>query len=411
MTGGSETDPKPKYHGKRRNAFVGNIKYYRPPRYSEHGSQNDDNDESSSRHLHDRIRSGGVKSRLKFPARAITDKYKLGKSFDRTVRQDREGDEIMQKSEGTSSELDRKAENPYRVRNPKSNLPIQRRIQRATPIESKSYAIGEKENGFKPFLLQTQSHCKLKNIDQNVFDLIVNFLQQYFMCYDTNREGLLQAYHKNALFSLSLNTTGQASYHGIKFGSYFKESRNLVFVTGNERQYKMLHSGNLDIVAFLSKMPKTEHDSNSLKLDTCFFSPHMITFSVIGQFKEGETEQKNRPVRFFQRVFVCIPTQTGQMLIVNEQYTISNPPKEKNRGKQEIPQVQEMVSEAIPLDPILEEIQDPIRKNMILQFSKFSNLNYKWSKDCLEFSNWNYDQAASAFTSHKSDIPSDAFLS
>lgn len=44
MTGGSD-DPRPKYHGKRRNAFVGNIKYYRPPRYSEKGSAQGDNEE------------------------------------------------------------------------------------------------------------------------------------------------------------------------------------------------------------------------------------------------------------------------------------------------------------------------------------------------------------------------------
>lgn len=55
------------------------------------------------------------------------------------------------------------------------------------------------------------------------------------MYYDTNREELLAAYHKNALLSISLNVNSQASFntHYNKFGSYFKESRNLVYVTGN----------------------------------------------------------------------------------------------------------------------------------------------------------------------------------
>ena len=47
MTG---DDQRPKYHGKRRNAFVGNIKYYRPPRYSDNNSNKrneyDDSEES-----------------------------------------------------------------------------------------------------------------------------------------------------------------------------------------------------------------------------------------------------------------------------------------------------------------------------------------------------------------------------
>lgn len=38
----------------------------------------------------------------------------------------------------------------------------------------------------------------------------------------------------------------------------------------------------------------------------------MISFSITGLLKEGEHSQKNRPIRSFQRVFVCVPTQTGQ---------------------------------------------------------------------------------------------------
>ena len=38
----------------------------------------------------------------------------------------------------------------------------------------------------------------------------------------------------------------------------------------------------------------------------------MITFSVTGVFREGESDHKLRPYRSFQRVFVCVPNQTGQ---------------------------------------------------------------------------------------------------
>jgi hypothetical protein len=93
------------------------------------------------------------------------------------------------------------------------------------------------------------------------------------MCYDQNREGLLEAYHPKATFSLSLNVNSQAasSHHSTKFGNYFKDSRNLKYVTGVEKLHKILYRTNTDIVSFLSKMPPSEHDTTSLKLDTCFF--------------------------------------------------------------------------------------------------------------------------------------------
>ena len=34
----------------------------------------------------------------------------------------------------------------------------------------------------------------------------------------------------------------------------------------------MLHVGNKDIATFIKKFPDTEHDLESLKLDTCFFA-------------------------------------------------------------------------------------------------------------------------------------------
>jgi len=93
------------------------------------------------------------------------------------------------------------------------------------------------------------------------------------MCYDKNREGLLEAYHPKATFSLSLNVNSQAAstHQSAKFGSYFKDSRNLKYVMGAEKLYKILYRTNTEIVSFLSKMPASEHDMTSLKLDTCFF--------------------------------------------------------------------------------------------------------------------------------------------
>lgn len=34
-----------------------------------------------------------------------------------------------------------------------------------------------------------------------------------------------------------------------------------------------------------------------------------------------------------------------------------------------------------PIDPVLAEVGDPNKQKLILEFSKFSNLNLKWSKE------------------------------
>ena len=41
------------------------------------------------------------------------------------------------------------------------------------------------------------------------------------------RDELLGAYHSKAIFSLSLNVNSPATKQLFKFGTYFKESRNL----------------------------------------------------------------------------------------------------------------------------------------------------------------------------------------
>jgi hypothetical protein len=78
-----------------------------------------------------------------------------------------------------------------------------------------------------------------------------------------------------------------------------------------------------------------------------YSKPHMITFSVVGTFKEGKKEDKVRPIRSFERVFVCIPDANTayvfafisctprtkyhtsgsffyRMSIINEQFVIAN---------------------------------------------------------------------------------------
>ncbi len=93
----------------------------------------------------------------------------------------------------------------------------------------------------------------------------------------------------------------------------------------------MLHIGNIDIVAFLNKFPATEHDSTTLKLDTSFLGDNMLKLSVIGVFREGKPTDKVRPMRSFQRVFMCVPVDSEHIAIANEQFTITNLSHEQSK--------------------------------------------------------------------------------
>lgn len=157
-------------------------------------------------------------------------------------------------------------------------------------------------------------------MEQSVFDLIVKFVQQYFTCFDKDRDQLLKAYHVKALFSISFNLRSPAISKrrglgsDVRFGTYVHESRNLQYVQDKSKAYELLHRNNIDIVAYLKKLPDVEHVADSLKLDTCFFQPHMLTFSVSGVYKEKLKEAAENAVcyRAFQRTFVCVPVSNEQ---------------------------------------------------------------------------------------------------
>lgn len=278
---------------------------------------------------------------------------------------------------------------------------------------SKSYKIGDTNDSEKKSLLPSQSFCKLSNMEQNVFDLVVKFMQQYFTCFDKSRDELLAAYHPKALFSISFNLKSQAtSRKTSRFGSYVRDSRNLVYVKSDERLEDMLHKNNLEIVAWLKKMPTTEHVSESLKLDSSFFQPHMLTFSISGVYVEKRSADEGASCyRSFQRTFVCVPVSSEQMIIVNEQCIISNLSEQQSKIYKEENLSSDSKKVMSPQSSTFQETpsEDP-KLSMIKKFSNRTGLNEKWAKDCLEFSDWNYDVAEKNFFEHKSEIPAEAFI-
>jgi hypothetical protein len=300
--------------------------------------------------------------------------------------------------------------------------------------------IGEDDEKVTKALLPCTPHCKLSSTPDEVFQLIVGYVQKYFTCYDGDRQGLLGAYNPKVIFSLCLNMTNEYSGRSFRFvESVLKENRNLKRIIGNDdyhfdKRAKLLHIGYIDTVNTLCKLPLTEHEPSSFKLDNCFFSNNMINFSLSGVFKEGKSTDNVRPLRSFHRTFVCIPDPNSQMTIVNEQFTISNvshgqykkyfAPKPKiEEEKQTIDTTPptaagasvQVATSILPqntmiLPPELIGLSE-IQCLMIQQFSTESRLNLEWSKHCLDHSKWIYEDAAKAFMQFKDSIPIAAYIS
>nr|CAD7400004.1 unnamed protein product [Timema poppensis] len=101
------------------------------------------------------------------------------------------------------------------------------------------------------------------------------FLEQYYQLYDSdNRQGLIDAYHDNAMFSMSCAyppTQGSVAAHS-RLINYISESRNLVRINDFTRRQKLLHVGKQNIISCLSQFPKTQHDPMSFQVDLVLFT-------------------------------------------------------------------------------------------------------------------------------------------
>ena len=68
------------------------------------------------------------------------------------------------------------------------------------------------------------------------------------------------------------------AYRTFRFDEFMlKENRNLKRIQGlddnqHDRRYKLMRLGKIDTVNFLTKLPATEHEPSSFKLDCSYFS-------------------------------------------------------------------------------------------------------------------------------------------
>lgn len=173
-------------------------------------------------------------------------------------------------------------------------------------------------------------------VDEKCGDLIGLFLKQYFECYDSdNREPLANAYHENAILSMQASFPKGILDSDPVAKSYTQDSRNLQLGHIRENSQirdRHLHQKKLQVVGFLDKLPKTQHDFDSFTLDVPFATERLITFTVSGAFREREVTPQ--PIRHFSRCCTVLPEVrpdgTTSLCIINDSLLIKNATREQS---------------------------------------------------------------------------------
>ncbi|KAG8201018.1 hypothetical protein JTE90_002696 [Oedothorax gibbosus] len=241
----------------------------------------------------------------------------------------------------------------------------------------------------------------------NVKDMVLKFLDQYYSIYDSgDRSKLLDAYHDNAYFSLCLSKSIARNSRGT-LGSYSMDSRNLLVVEHPAERFKLLREGKLPIVALLSQLPQTMHDPSSFSIDIFHISPTLMSFSVIGVFKEVGADINNATEKTFSRTFVVAAHGSG-FVITNETMFIAHASQDQQSKAFKVPAPTPSPSPAPP-----NEEKSPIEKQMMVaELVKQSGMNPEFSAKCLEENDFDYQRAVAVFLKFKSEgkLPAEAFI-
>ncbi|KAG6460833.1 nuclear RNA export factor 1 [Manduca sexta] len=256
-------------------------------------------------------------------------------------------------------------------------------------------------------------------------DLVREFLTQYFAIFDSeSRQALLEAYHENASLSMASNYLSNDSRNSPnnRLTSYISNSRNIMRVTDREQRRRYLRTGRLQVVSFLSDLPKTTHDLMGFAVDLIVFTPAMIVLTMNGIYKETNTA--GNPTRSFHRTFVIVPNTSGGFCVINDMLYVTNTTKEQEEkafasGSVEptpaapapgpapgaVPGVAPGVAAGAAPD-------DAHKMQLLAMLSQQTGMNEHWSVNCLQETCWDLQRAVFIFNQLQSEgkIPPEAFV-
>ncbi|XP_028324979.1 nuclear RNA export factor 1-like isoform X2 [Gouania willdenowi] len=141
----------------------------------------------------------------------------------------------------------------------------------------------------------------------NIYGFIERFLQNYYdVCDSDDRTLMLQAYYEDALFKHT------KLHHSQILPMNGQDVDNPLDI-------------DQDVVTFLNKLPKTQHDRSSFHINVNAFTNTRLEFTVSGNYTEFK-ELRTNGISFI-RNFVALPSDHGGLCIINDQVFTKKVPK------------------------------------------------------------------------------------
>ncbi|KAG5867428.1 hypothetical protein JTB14_037675 [Gonioctena quinquepunctata] len=244
--------------------------------------------------------------------------------------------------------------------------------------------------------------------DLDGLDFVNQFLERYFLVYDSHNRRLIQElYHENAMFSLnSLYINGQISSPTARMHKYISLSRNLHKLGDITRKNTFLYQGSSRITNVLCDLPPTEHDPFSFTVDLIYFTPRCAIIGVSGIFREHPNSILGSEKKYgFRRTFTLeIVNGNGLCYIVNELLHVHNALSfqvmNSFRISKEAPYQNRL--------PQNEKEQQQVAETLRI----ITNLKIEWSQKCLDECNYDLQKALTLFVDlYKANkLPKYAFI-
>lgn len=244
--------------------------------------------------------------------------------------------------------------------------------------------------------------------DGSTQQTVTAFVNQYFPLYDSNRQGLLQAYSKNACFSVSVSRS-------VRLGHlpepYTTNSRNFLRHSSTASTHSthssssssadaeatkaaaLLQTTPLHIVYKLDSMPRTQHnladfiaDSLVLPTKTSSGGENVLQVCVAGTFTETDTNT----LREFHRVFLIVPSSPADnsqwpAVILNDQLYIHEAPPTTTAPTASSPSLNPAAAAA--------DGMSAQQQAMVRQLSQQAQVDANIASQALNSNSWVYEQA------------------
>lgn len=248
-----------------------------------------------------------------------------------------------------------------------------------------------------------------------------NFLTSYFDLFDRDRTQLLQLYDDMSMFSLSVNNqapriiTANNTMGPHSWSAYIPMSRNMTRISANQRQTK-LSLGPQAIGNAFRRIPETKH--------TLVESPEKFAIDVwrtqgvrqpddtgIVITIHGEFMERSQAHRSFDRTFILLPGQMGNMIVASDMFTVRawsghDAYKENDQPPSQPPAPQAAEPNNVPPELVgLKEDQLMVIQNLMNQ----TRLTPQYARMCAEQANFDLQQALALFQQSQQQLPPDAF--